>query len=1163
MLKHSDIIGKLDALQKIAIISSALDPAPFEQAGVTPAKRVFLDELAKSEGIPYADALRSWDRAAVGAMTGELVSKSGRDGGRLFVTPDLKTAVNPYAEGLSEDPYLNGAMGAEIVGAIHAAGGAAGLYTPSLGEDQTEFLDKSADGGAVHELMVKPFLQAAEGEPCEAVFADPSREGTGYYGVNRAIFNETQNGLFGDVFVVGDGSVSYDDAALLLKGKISLGGAKIPLERASRRYAQLKGYEAEGSVPRRETEDSLRDGSAIDDAKLDEILDGIIDFAITTGALKTGSGESPEGGLRAAVEGSFTLLKNEGVLPLKEGAEIAVLGEAYGDLSLLGEKFRITGSAVGYDRLKPRSDDSIPTALRAAREAGTAVVFLYPDYTGRELALPPNRLVLLDALKRAGKRIIAVVCGSVPVDMGFDRYADAVLVAPCDCTYAGDALARVLGGDINPSGRLTRTCYDDADKYFSDLRADRDSGRMRIGGFVGYRRYASGGKKVRYPFGFGLGYTEFKYSSLSVKKDEISFDLTNCGKCDGAEVAQVYVGVPASAGIAPKKQLRAFKKVFLKAGETVRVTVPAGRAFFETFDSRVYSDAVAAGNYAVYVGSSVLDIKLTGSIAVEGDDRSPAAERVADYFTDGEYDDVSEVSGENRIGKSRDNVPRGLKNVRRAALYCLPLVALVIFLLVSVLILSYALDYILLSVADEVMIEWILYIIAVGVLAMWPVLGSLNRKRLVRLRTVAMAIAPLLIAVCFVLGGIFLSESGGVAEKVALRMVTCFAVGTPILAIVSTVIERQLWRNKMGKNRWDKYYFSVGGDEKATPDGEFETAFAFAEAARAEREAAVREAAIAPLPEVVRFYDKELTFAQLSADCSKFLAERGLSVEDGDLRNYIAAVFSTQFIIVPEGSGAALCAAVAEYFGKKPYIDNAEKYARYDDLFTQWRKSANAGVPTNLGVAVAMAGRESAYLHTALIRHVKKSALEALFMPIADLMSHRITALPAVGGKRMALPQNILIVAEVEGDTAGIPAAIAEACAVLDPSAQACEPAAVKTVLQTVGYERLSAMRRTVRDFSPVDEELWKKVDALDARSKNAHIGNYQWVRLETHSSVALACGEGEAEALDGALAAEIMPWLSSVWHESGGALADVLPEIFGAENVGRCLRYAGKEEQK
>lgn len=1322
MLKHKDILDKLNKLQKVAIIASALDTDAFERAGIPPVNVAPLDEINGDSTLSYGSAARSWDPELVGGMTKQLIETKGCKN-NLFVTPDLKTTVNPSEEGLSEDACLNGAIGQEIIRAAHSVGAAVGVASPSVSGDEIAYVDVAEDYAAVQELFVNPFLRAVDKQPCDAVILDPSREGTGYYDTNRSLLCEVQNGLLGDdVFIVCKGETFTADAVGLLRGKITLGGCTIPLERAVRRYAQLKAYEEEGSIPRREIEDSIANGSAIDDDMLDELVDNIVDFALTlddphvpeasddekiahvapesadnalsaedasehqdadadfeqaNGAQEQrdtnfvqseatsdkqvtdtvsekdepASGDNAQEGEESIKEDidtseaqsttenevesaksaslnedsdidkkeieteqsvldsesfvqggseieryatgetniddnavglsveterrtssdvptaafdepidkrivseSFVLLKNRGLLPLRAGAKIAVLGEAYRNVKAIGDKFKVVGVSKGYDRTAQRSDPLIPAAVRATKYADAVLVFLYADGSGK-LALPANRLALLDALRKAGKRVIAVVCDDRPIDLSFDNSVDALFIAPADVPYASEALAEILCGEKNPSGRLTRTYYDNADEYYRRYRADRDAGVMHIGSFVGYRRYGIENTKVRYPFGYGLSYTEFTYSDLSVSMGQASFTIKNSGNYDGCEVAQLYIGVPDVSHVAPKRQLRAFRKVYLEKGESKNIVIPLAPRDFETFDKNMYADNVEAGIYTIYVGKSSQDVRLRGRLALGGVTREKEKKSVADYSSDGDYGDASTLSKDHRVSKKGKDVPDNLNILHKVAQYAMPIFAVLFFVLLSIFIVSYSIDYLMLSAFEQGVVEQFMFLAALVVFALLPLAGSLSRRRLMRMRNVALALTPFMILVCVLLYSIMRSGINGKAESVALNILTYIALGTPILAIVAMCIERQLWRDKMGKNHWDKYYFEREESDKITSDEQFDLAMRAATAAREAKAVSKKQVKPTVAAEVPIFYDNRLTYSQLLGDCKQFVAESGVTVSEETLGGYIAALFSTRLLFVPAGSGAELCETVSEYFGRKAYVDNAEKYARFEDMFSEWRPGGYVNAPTNLSVAIDKAAKETAYLHTVLIRHVDKKMIETLFAPIADVLSRKKMTF-AVGEKSLTLPANVMIVAEIEADKIVLPEIVAEVSAVLSPVCGRCEKAQRRTIVQTVGFERISAMGQTVRDDHPLDEEHWKSVDALDARFASGHIGNNIWNRMEMHSSVIVACGGSQDEAMDSAIAVELLPWLSIVWDESTSesGLADSLADIFGREMLGQSM---------
>ena len=187
---------------------------------------------------------------------------------------------------------------------------------------------------------------------------------------------------------------------------------------------------------------------------------------------------------------------------------------------------------------------------------------------------------------------------------------------------AGGAIADVLCGVVNPSGKLSETF---PKKVRSDIEFPGNSHTVEYNEriFVGYRYYDMHPEEIVYPFGHGLSYTTFEYSNIDVlqKNDalEISFDIKNTGDTDGAEVAQVYVGDPVSTVKRPLKELKAFSKVFLEAGETKRVSFNVDIKDIGYYNVILKDWITEPGKYIIYVGSSSRDIRLEKSIILQSD----------------------------------------------------------------------------------------------------------------------------------------------------------------------------------------------------------------------------------------------------------------------------------------------------------------------------------------------------------------------------------------------------------------------------------------------------------------------------------------------------------------------------------------------------------------
>lgn len=1146
MLKHNEIIENLSPLEKVAAVTGGLDGGPSADAGIPAVGKTSLGELSARAGVSYASTARAWDSELLGKMTEELVAEAAEEGARLFVTPDLKVALDPARSGLTEDPFLNGAYGAAMCGAVRNAGGAVALSRLSLEKRDISFLDLREDLAAVHRLVAEPFRRATEKAPCDAVVLCPNRMGSGYPDTNRILLRDAQDGYFGeDVFVIGEDVTPNAEALRLLNGKIVLGGAKLPLERASRRYRDLEKYREEGSIPARDVEEAVRSGTALSDEILDGAADEVFDFCERVSALTPVPPMGEEARRKIAAE-SIVLLRNDGVLPLAEGARLAVVGDAYSDLSLLGEKFRIVGKAQGYERETDRSDALIPEAVRMAGEADAVIVFLYP--LGESLTLPANRIALLDALSRTGTPVIALVCGDVTFSMDFDKSLSATFVVPADGPFAGEALARILSGEISPSGKLVRTAYDDAEGYFNSLREERDAGRLHIGPFVGYPRYDTAEEFVRYPFGFGLTYTQFVYSKLTVNGDTVSFNLKNKGRYDATEVVEIYLGAPAGTHVVAKKQLAAFRRVFLKAGESCSVSIDLPEESYRTFDLRVFGENVEEGTYQIYVCASATDVRLRGKRVMQGVRRDPLPEVGVDYFPGNDHEDLSNVRSHARVG-GKEPAPKSLRVPKRVIRFFFPVLIAVFFVFLTLFILSYAVDFALFRVLTREMAAWILSAIAILVIAVVPMLGALSRKRLARLKAFSVTVSPILLVGVLILSFFTATAAEDEFSHIAFIIMTCITVGTILLSIVTAIVDRELKKQQYNEDRWAKYYYVPETKQTVTSDREFEEAFLAAEAEERRAPAAAEKPKpeLPPMPVFEQFYDKSLTYEVLARDMGQFLSERGIVAGGDVLRDYIGTLSSTQLVILPKGNGAKLVEGAAEYFGRKAYIDNAEAAVHAEDLFSHWNNGERRHIMTELSKAIADAKENMVYLHTVLIRHMDEKNLSETLGPIADALARRTAALYVPDVIDELLPPNLFIAVELEQDSVGtIPAEIADVAAVLSPEIGLGEEAAKKTVFRSVGFERLSTLKGSVRDDFPLSENAWKSVDKLDEKCGPLHIGNMLWVRLERHASAALACGGSEGDAVRSAVYTEVCPWLKAVWDDEvcGGKLDDALREI-------------------
>jgi beta-glucosidase len=280
----------------------------------------------------------------------------------------------------------------------------------------------------------------------------------------------------------------------------------------------------------------------------------------------------------------------------------------------------------------PASRALIAEAVDAAKQADVAIIIgglnKNFDTEGSDrpnLDLPGDQDELINQVVAANPHTIVVLVSGSPVTMGpWLQKVPAVLEAWYGGSEAGNALAHVLFGDVNPSGKLPctfpRALSDTPAAAFGAEAYPGVNGQeyYREGLLVGYRWYDTKNIEPLFPFGHGLSYTTFQYSNLKLTPGDESkgvwmtaqFDLTNTGARDGAEVAQLYVHQNQPTLTRPEKELKGFQKIALKAGETKTVTIPLEQRSFAYYDPEKKGWLAEAGDFQILIGSSSRDIRL-------------------------------------------------------------------------------------------------------------------------------------------------------------------------------------------------------------------------------------------------------------------------------------------------------------------------------------------------------------------------------------------------------------------------------------------------------------------------------------------------------------------------------------------------------------------------
>ncbi|MDE6622804.1 MAG: glycoside hydrolase family 3 C-terminal domain-containing protein [Alistipes sp.] len=254
------------------------------------------------------------------------------------------------------------------------------------------------------------------------------------------------------------------------------------------------------------------------------------------------------------------------------------------------------------------------------------------ENSDRTFSLPAGQAEEIVSLAALNPNLVVVVNAGGGVDFApFAERAGAILLAWYPGQEGGKAVADILTGRTNPSGRLPISIERRAEdnptfaSYYPNVFLFQDSPLRRVsydeGLFVGYRGYDRSGTEPMYPFGYGLSYTTFEYGDMEAVPAgdgwQVSFEVKNTGRCAGTETAQVYVGACGSEVPRPVRELKGCERVTLRPGEAKRVTVPLSRDAFSCYDMNRHGFRVEPGAYRIEVGASSRDLKLSQTINLD------------------------------------------------------------------------------------------------------------------------------------------------------------------------------------------------------------------------------------------------------------------------------------------------------------------------------------------------------------------------------------------------------------------------------------------------------------------------------------------------------------------------------------------------------------------
>ena len=566
-------------------------------------------------------------------------------------------------EYLSEDPLVAGALGAAMVRGIQSQGVGTSLKHYAANNQETDRLRISADidERPLREIYLAGFERVVRTAVPWTVMCSYNRINGVYASQDRWLLTEVLRGEWGfDGLVVSDWGAVADPIAAVAAGldleMPSTGAASAERIEASVAAGELDEAVLDTAVGRllQLLERTLAGVEANDDCDFDAHHALAREAAAAGAVLLENHGGllplAPEAGDRLAVIGEFARTPrfqgagSSKVNPTRVDDALTALRDAVGpDVTVdFAPGFGIDDPSVDADARRAE-------AVEVARGAATVVVFLglppsfeSESYDRDHLDLPADQVAVLDAVAAVNDRVVVVLAnGSVVTVAGWRHHAGALLDAWLGGQAGGAAVADLLLGAANPSGRLAETIplrLADTPAYLHFPGEERHV-RYGEGLFVGYRHYDATDREVAYPFGHGLSYTTFEYADLRVEplpaptgsvddgavddwrgpvRVEVSVTVTNTGPVAGSEVVQVYVGRVQASGPHPIRELRAFAKVALEPGQSERIDLALTERDLSHWSVRAGDWVLEPGPFEVSVGASSRDLRVRRTVVVDG-----------------------------------------------------------------------------------------------------------------------------------------------------------------------------------------------------------------------------------------------------------------------------------------------------------------------------------------------------------------------------------------------------------------------------------------------------------------------------------------------------------------------------------------------------------------
>lgn len=633
-------------IERLGIPSIRMSDGPH---GLRKADELF-DKSVPATCFPTAVTLASsWDRELLEKVGKAIGEECQAENVQILLGPGVNIKRSPLCgrnfEYYSEDPFLSSEMAKHFIKGVQSEGVGTSIkhFAANNQEHRRLTVDAIVDERTLREIYLASFERAVKEAKPWTVMCSYNKVNGNYASENEFLLTQILRKEWGfEGFVVSDWG-AVNDRVLGLSTGLDL---QMPYDGG---HGDRKIIEAvkSGKLP----EEVL-------DRAVERILNIIFRALENKRENTTYDKEAHHKLAREVARECFVLLKNEdNILPLKKEGTIALIGafakkprfqgggsshvnptkvdDAVEEITKLVEGKANILYAEGYNLENDIPDEKlIEEAKEIAKMANVVVIFAgLPEryesegYDRDHMKMPESHNKLIEEIAQVNPNLVVVLSNGSPVEMPWIEKSKAILETYLGGQAWGGAVADVLLGVANPSGKLAETfpkkLADNPSYLF--FPGEKDRAEYREGIFVGYRYYDKKEMEVLFPFGYGLSYTNFEYSDLRLDKKElvdreilkVKIKVKNTGKVRGKEIVQLYVKDVKSSVIRPEKELKGFVKVELEPGEEKEVEFELDKRAFAYFNMDIKDWYVETGEFEILIGKSSRDIVLKDTIYVK------------------------------------------------------------------------------------------------------------------------------------------------------------------------------------------------------------------------------------------------------------------------------------------------------------------------------------------------------------------------------------------------------------------------------------------------------------------------------------------------------------------------------------------------------------------